>query len=124
MYDPLIPALPYDATPIPWVGDGPALGIGNGASSGYFGEREMIPGPPTIQWPRAYKTPVPPKWIETAGPVFYPGTTAYSDTTQKAVRWTYPGVPVLTFAPYADTQAPGAANDPDLIELGAPYIPT
>lgn len=114
----MVDNLPVMISPVPWIGDGASIGIGGEASDPTWGETEMITGAVLVQWPRVFKTPVPPKFIETARVPLYPGT-PYATLIAK-----YPPVPV-GLGDYADSQAQAnvgySGRD---VDLGAPAIPS
>src|SRR6185312_1512974 len=121
----LLEHVPAEIIEVPWVGDGPSLGIGNAASDAYYGQRDAVPGPPSIVHQRA----VGYSWLsphvqEMAGPVFYPGWTADPITTGMAqqapqVSLNYVYQDSITPIPFSLADA----NSPD-VALGAPPIST
>lgn len=120
----LLGHVPAEIMPVPWVGDGPSIGIGNEASDAWYGQNDMVAGPPSIVHQRGVGYPWPMHVQEFAGPVYYPGWTADPITTGQAQQ--APQVS-LDYA-YQDSITPipfslADANSPD-VALGAPPIPT
>lgn len=107
-----------------WVGDGPSIGMGNGASDAWYGENSFVTGPPSIIHARGVGYPWPTHVQEFAGPVYYPGTRAVPVTTGQAQQ-----APQASLAyQYQDTQTPvpfsiGGWSEIGDIALGAPVIP-
>lgn len=120
----LLAHVPADIMEVPWVGDGPSIGIGNGASDAWYGQNDMVPGSPSIVHQRGVGYPWPAHHQELAGPVFYPGWTADPITLGQAqqapqVSLNYLYQDAITPIPFSLADA----NSPD-VALGAPPIPT
>lgn len=117
--------VPADIVEVPWVGDGPSIGIGNDASDAYYGQNDAVPGPPSIVHQRGVGYPWPSHVQEMAGPVYYPG--ALTGGAFSLGQAPQAATASLGYA-YQDTQAPipfdlGAANSMD-VAIGAPSVPT
>lgn len=115
-----------DLLDVPWLGDGPSIGIGNGASDAWYGENTAVPGPPSIVHARGVGYPWPMHVQEMAGPVQYPGgLTGGAISLGQAQQ-----APQVSLAyQYQDLQTPlpfaiGSNSDIGDIALGAPAIPS
>ena len=115
-----------DLLDVPWLGDGPSIGIGNGASDAWYGENTAVPGPPSIVHARGVGYPWPMHVQEMAGPVQYPGgLTGGAISLGQAQQ-----APQVSLAyQYQDLQTPlpfaiGTNSDIGDIALGAPAIPS
>lgn len=119
----MMPAIPVDILPIPFIGDGPSAGIGNAASDSYWGQKETITGSVIVQHVRAPAYPYAPYVQELAGPVYYPGAQVRPVTTGMAQQ----ALPTALQSAYQDDITP-IGSAPDLtqqdIALGAPGVPT
>jgi hypothetical protein len=119
-------AVPAVITDVPWLGDGPSIGIGNGASDAWYGENTSVPGPPSIVHARGVGYPWPSHHQELAGPVYYPGALQGGAFTLGQAQQ----APQVSLAyQYQDLQTPlpfaiGTNSDIGDIALGAPAIPS